>query len=217
MISISINKKLADCGWAEVDEIQSTEALLILAESLGKIILHPDGNYLNLVKPKSSQKAINGSFSNKYGYGEFPFHTDTAFWLRPARYIVMTSLLASDTDTVIISLGQLINMLSNNVQALAKSAIFSVKTTQVSYYTRAILENALSDGIRFDSCCMSPANKSARYLQENIIETSQKIEPAKIRWSGSNAVIIDNWKDLHGRKAIEQEFESRTLARIYVE
>jgi hypothetical protein len=107
MRSISINKKLADCGWVEVDEIRSTEALIILAESLGKIIPHPDGNHLNLVKPKSSEKAINGSFSNKYGYGEFPFHTDTAFWLQPARYIVMASLLASDTETVIISLGQL--------------------------------------------------------------------------------------------------------------
>jgi alpha-ketoglutarate-dependent taurine dioxygenase len=138
MKSSSIDKKLADYGWAEVDEIRSTEALLILAESIGKIIPHPDGNHLNVVKPKSSKNAINGSFSNKYGYGEFPFHTDTAFWLQPARYIVMASLLASDTDTVIINLGQLVNMLSNNVQALAKSAIFSLKTTQVSYYTRAI-------------------------------------------------------------------------------
>jgi alpha-ketoglutarate-dependent taurine dioxygenase len=213
---MSINKKLTDYGWAEVDEIRSTESLLILAESIGKIIPHPDGNHLNVVKPKSSEKAINGSFSHRYGYGEFPFHTDTAFWLQPARYIVMASLLASDTDTVIIDLGQLVNMLSNNVQALAKSAIFSVKTMQVSYYTRAILGNALSDGIRFDSCCMSPANESARCLQKNLVETSQKIEPAKIRWSGSNAVVIDNWKALHGRKAIEQEFESRTLARIYV-
>jgi alpha-ketoglutarate-dependent taurine dioxygenase len=213
---MSINKKLTDYGWAEVDEIRSTEALLVLAKSIGKIIPHPDGSHLNVVKPKSFAKAINGSFSNKYGYGEFPFHTDTAFWLQPARYIVMASMLASDTDTVIIDLGQLVNMLSNNIQMLAKSAIFSVKTTQVSYYTRAILGNTLSDGIRFDSCCMSPANESARCLQKNIIETSQKIEPVKIRWSGSNAVVIDNWKALHGRKAIDQEFESRTLARIYV-
>jgi hypothetical protein len=42
---MSINKKLADYGWAEVDEIRSTEALLILAESIGKIIPHPDGNH----------------------------------------------------------------------------------------------------------------------------------------------------------------------------
>jgi alpha-ketoglutarate-dependent taurine dioxygenase len=216
MKSISINKKLENYGWVEINEIRSTESLLALAESIGKIIPHPDGNHLNLVKPKSRELGINGSFSNKYGYGEFPFHTDTAFWLKPARYIVMTSLLASDTDTVIIGLGQLLNMLSNNVQALAKSAIFSVKTSQTSHYTCAALGSTLCDGIRFDSCCMSPANESARCLQESIIETTQNIEPAQIRWSGSNAVVIDNWKALHGRKAIEQEFESRTLARIYV-
>jgi alpha-ketoglutarate-dependent taurine dioxygenase len=212
---LNINK-LFDHGWVEVDGIRSTEALLALAESIGKIIPHPDGNSLNLVKPKSYEKAIKGSFSNRYGYGDFPLHTDTAFWLQPARYIIMASLFESNVDTVVISLFQLLNMLSKNIKSLAKSAIFIVKTTETSYYTHINLGDELSDGIRFDPCCMFPANENARLLKEKIIEVSKNIETVKIRWSGNNAVIIDNWKALHGREAILKGFESRTLARIYV-
>ncbi len=106
------NLELFEKGWTELEGISSAEDLLRIARSLGDITPHPNGDYLEIVTPKDGENLMKGTFSQRYGYSSFPLHTDTAFWPRPARYLVLGMLAKSECDTFILSVRSIINSLS---------------------------------------------------------------------------------------------------------
>lgn len=204
-------KLLHDVGWAEIDCVPNKKALQEIAQDLGIMIPGPSGEYVSVLCPVLNHESRSKSFSYHYGLGKFPLHTDTAFWKVPARYLVMMSDRPSSTDTNVLSSRGVQEVLGSK---LARRAIFSIRTIRSNHYGTVLLENARS-GIRYDPCYMKPANKSAEELVELLDSITTKHLHA-IRWTGVNALIIDNWRSMHGRGSVDEEDLGRRLTRIYV-
>lgn len=204
-------------GWAEIDGIPSPERVLSLAEENGIITPHPNGEKYNVIKPSDGVASIKGTFSSTYGFEEFPLHTDTAFWPKPARYIVMAIFREDKNATFIINTERIVSGLSRRAKSAAKTAIYKVKIPSGVHFTSFILKESGTRGYRFDPCCMSPANESAKLFHAEFKEALGEVEPFKVSWSGNNALVVDNWKTMHGRSAIMCASGSRELLRIYVE
>ena len=48
------------------------------------------------IRPESKDSAKTNTLSSRYGTDAFPFHTDTAHWERPARYLALYCIDAGE-------------------------------------------------------------------------------------------------------------------------
>ncbi|WP_064662763.1 TauD/TfdA family dioxygenase [Pseudoalteromonas sp. MQS005] len=202
-------------GVVIIDNISSRAELKRLAKSIGEIRPHPNGENIATLKSSDGRSSLPGTLSNIYGLSAFPFHTDTAFWGIPARYVVMGMFSKSQCTTNYISLSDITRVVSNDFRAKAEKSIYLVETFEGCKYTSPIFcQNGVS-GIRFDPNIMKPANVHAERFHSELLEALRSIEPRKIHWDGNKAVVFDNWKNLHGRSAVNNE--RREIFRIYLE
>ncbi len=204
-------------GWLEFSGIESIQSVLTLANEFGDIIAHPDGNEFNIITPRKKNNSYPGTLSHLHEYGEFPLHTDTAFWSVPARYIVLAMLIENNNSTLVVSADKIFNSLDAEVKKIAREAVFKVETPFGEFDTRAIFEKSGEIGIRFNACCMTPSNSSAEIFFEEFDRALKHIRPNQIQWTGNKAIVIDNWKVVHGRPAIIDPIDNeRSLIRVYV-
>jgi len=202
-------------GWVEIEGVSSTEYMLEIAASLGSIRPHPNGEKLSILTPSYGEHSIKGTFSNRYGFSSFPLHTDTAFWSEPSRYIVIGMFMKSDSNTYLIQTSDVFSKLSTKALNYAKSATYVIDTIEGKKYTSLLFSQFSENGLRFDPCCMKPINKAAKYFHNEFCGLLENIKVNSIEWTGNKAVVIDNWKCLHGRSAIAEDEHSRELMRIY--
>lgn len=206
---------LKEKGWTEFKSGSTDSELISIASNIGNILKHPNGQEVFELKPKLENEALAGTFSNKHGLKDFPLHTDTAFYKRPARFILMHSVQSNTCDTTILKKIDFWNLLTDLDKKNAERAIYLVKTNREKFYTSFIFKENNEYGIKYDPTCMSPFNKYAKEFDQSFQKIISKIEPTRINWTEGKTLIIDNWKNLHGRKSAEKDI-TRILKRIYI-
>lgn len=202
-------------GVVEIESNSTDNELISIASAVGDIVEHPNGQTVFTLTPKTSKNTVKGTFSNRFGFNEFPIHTDTAFLPKPVRYVLFHTVGKSTCDTTLVNINQILDCLTSKELSLLERAVFVVKTNQTSFYASLFFGNNSKEGFRYDPTCMSPTNKSAKKIEPILQNVLAKIVPYNITWSGNKTVIIDNWKSLHGRSAIGNDTE-RQLKRIYI-
>jgi alpha-ketoglutarate-dependent taurine dioxygenase len=202
-------------GWTEFKSGSTDTELISIASQVGNILKHPNGQDVFILKPKLKNAASYGTFSSKHGLADFPLHTDTAFYKNPARFILMHSVQSNNCETTILRKIDFWVLLSDLDKKKAERAIYIVKTNREKFYTSLIFNQKNEYGIKYDSTCMFPFNKNAKEFDQIFQEIITKIEPIKIEWTEGKTLIIDNWKNLHGRQSAEAE-TTRILKRIYI-
>jgi alpha-ketoglutarate-dependent taurine dioxygenase len=213
MNTTEILDKLEINGWIEIENITSDEDLIDISKSIGQIITHPSGHIINRLKPNNGNEKVKGTFSNRFGFGNFPLHTDTAFWTIPVRYVLLSSTRISSCPTFVVSTSSLFNQLNLSDLKEIERAIFKIKIPSNQFYSSLIFRENNIEGLKYDSACMVPANRQAKNFVDKLEKS--KIRMNEINWSGNKAVIIDNWKMLHARGTAFRD-ENRELSRIYI-
>lgn len=206
---------LKEKGWAEFNSDSTDSELISIASNLGEIIKHPNGQSVFSLKPKSEDNAVKGTFSGKHGLNHFPLHTDTAFYKKPVRYILMHSINPSNCDTTLLSKNSFWDLMTKVQKTKAERAIYLVKTNREKFYTSFIFRDNDEQGFKYDPSCMSPANKYAKEFDKIFNEILLDISLINIKWSGNKTILIDNWNILHGRKSAQNDIK-RELKRIYI-
>ena len=209
-ISLKVN------GWTEFRSGSSDTELISIALKIGNILKHPNGQNVFTLKPKLEYEAIKGTFSNRYGLNDFPLHTDTAFFERPARYILMHSIKANGCDTTILSKINFWDSLTQSDKKKAERAVYLIKTNCAKFYTSFLFQENGTRGIKYDPSCMFPANKYAKEFDLKFQEILSKTKPLSLKWTDGKTIIIDNWINLHGRKSAKKDI-NRQLKRIYID
>ncbi|MFL4294132.1 TauD/TfdA family dioxygenase [Enterobacter asburiae] len=202
--------------YCRVEGCTSLEGFLTLARGLGEILHHPNGELYDIVTANDGTGAKRGSFSQRFGFQEFPLHTDTAFWEIPARLLIMWSPKASNTPTTMLSWRNILAFFSECDKKNIQNAIFTVHTYERIKYSGLNFISAGSRGFRYDPNIMVPANGPADEFVKVYNEIINYVKSTEFHWYGSNALVLNNWNMLHGRKGIENMHESRTIFRIYV-
>lgn len=208
-----MTEKIAKYGW-EVFDVESIDdfSLLEISKRYGTSFPDSNGNLIQTLKAKEKGTGIRNSFSYNFGFSSIPFHTDAAFNELPARYILFTSILPSETTTNIIDLKFLSESLNDDELTILKKAIFLIKTPQEQKFSNLFFNNY--NGLRFDPNIMFPYNSYAKKSLEIIDSQINNLEPVRINWNKKSILIIDNWRCLHSRGKIEDK--NRTLKRIYI-
>jgi len=206
---------LNENGFVELESGSSDNELIDIATKVGKIVPHPNGEMVFILTPKDENTAFKGTFSYDHGFGEFPLHTDTAFLKRPVRYLLLHMVDKSPCDTTIIPVKKVLENLSEYEMDVLKRAIYIVKTHKEQFYTSISFKEGSIEGFKYDPSCIFPFNKSAKEIEPKLKRIISEINLLDIKWTGNKTIILDNWKNLHGRKAVGNNYE-RKLKRIYI-
>jgi hypothetical protein len=74
---------------------------------------------------------------------------------------------------------------------------------------------SVSGQIRFDQGCMAPADRTGANALRLMAELVAESEPIRVEWRAARAVVIDNWRCLHGRGTMPDGGDpGRRLLRI---
>lgn len=205
-MSRELKSRISINGYVELFNIRSLEEAIAATSNLSDILTLNGEVYQKLI-PLDRNEAISRSFSSKYGYESFPLHTDTAFWITPARFVVFFMECISNTATNVLAIQDVKRLIEFSRQY---NPIFTRKTTQGVIYSQPWTE---SYGGRFvyDPCYMKPENKAAKYFMDLLDDLSSNAQ--RICWSGEKVLILDNWHTLHGREKCDDM--QRMLHRFY--
>lgn len=170
------------------------------------------------LKPTLHSKASPVSYSGIFGLNEFPLHTDMAHWKRPPRYLVLVSEKGSaDVRTPLLDSSKLIETIG--YQKLTRALVQPRRPVRGRLPLMRLLQ-AANENIsifRWDSVFLkpaSPAGATGVAALENAI-AAEVSYPLCLHDQGCG-VVIDNWRMLHGRSAVEQKDQCRLISRAYL-
>jgi Taurine catabolism dioxygenase TauD, TfdA family len=171
--------------------------VLNFARRLGQPISGRKGELVESLRPAWPEEASPRSLSAIHGMHPFPFHTDGAHYSRPPRYLVLACISPGTTvvPTVLNSFKDL--GLTEHELARCRTATFLIKNGRRSFYSTIL--DSMRGFVRFDEACMTPTSADAATILEVIRSRLIDREPVQIRWRSGDAVVLDNWRILHGR------------------
>ncbi len=213
-----IKDKVINSGWACLD-VPITEPLSEVAKLLGDIFPVKNHSITSIIKQQNKNLDSN-SLSSRFGFGEFPLHTDGATFSIPPRFILLRAAVndTSKQSTIIAHFEW--PEPSSEFYKLWADAMMIVETGTSNFFAPLISRKTHNrdDFIRYNPCCMFPACNSSHHsfkLFQSFILEAQLHE---VEWVKGQVVVLDNWRVLHGRSIAKspQNIGMRELERCWV-
>lgn len=190
--------------------------LLRLIEPLGRVRVDPrNPEPVRDIQPQQADAAKPNTLSSRYGTGGFPFHTDTAHWDRPARYLLLYCVSPGDGMRPTRLQDSRAWQLTDQEMDLACRALWAVGHRRVRLAHLAVrVRGRLL--VRYDMDCMRPMTSEASELKallQHRIETT--VETSNI-WEPGSLLVIDNHRMVHARGVAPKPDANRLLKRILI-
>lgn len=188
------------------------KAMLDVAESLGEVFKVSTMPLVQTLTPRLKENECDHTYSGNFGVNEFPFHTDLAHWYIPPRYLFLRCIRpAANVATRLIDRASLIH--SSTDELLTRAQFMPRKRLDRK---ANLLKVWNGDIFRWDSMFIMPVNKTGKLLKEHIEHRLRSIQPNDLFLNNvGDGLLIDNWRMLHGRSAIDRESMDRKIERVY--
>lgn len=205
-------------GWVRVPGVKTHQDFLALAECLGQPVPSPTGELIKAIRPTARDNARPGTLSAAYGTSAFPFHTDTAFWPLPSRYVLLRAHGDLRRRTLVWPVTAMLWQGCRDLSAIAAQSIWRVPCGRSApFYCSMRFRHRDRLGWRVDTTCMVPANSAARDLNNLIAPLLVDIEQGiSVDWMDDTVLVLDNWAVLHSRGPAPCSESERIVERIYV-
>lgn len=212
-----IHNDLDSAGWSQLD-LETPVDIDSIAKSLGPTITDArTGSFFTDLMPYWIESAPKESMSSTVGTAEQPLHTDGAHLCEPPRYIILFCMDPGEAPCPTHVWQIDIQQLERDWPSLLSDPnwIFDDRLNP-PFYSPILqsVRNILK--IRFDPCCMRPANHSGLRVTDALNELRKYTRRFAVQWNEGRAIIIDNWRCLHGRGAGSIDSPSRRLRRWYI-
>ncbi|MHC2256472.1 L-asparagine oxygenase [Bradyrhizobium embrapense] len=190
--------------------------LLDIVRPLGNIRMDPRSPMpVRDIRPQRPNSAKANTLSSRYGTDAFPFHTDTAHWDQPARYLVLFCVHPGNGQRETLLQDSRVWKLEEDETELACRALW--KTGHVRPRL-CMLAQRSADGIavRYDKDCMRPMTREARELEALVEQRINCSEKTHVSWEPKCLLIIDNQRMVHARGSSARPDANRVLKRILI-
>lgn len=203
-----------------VTHIRNGEDLLIMtrriALAFGEVVPTRRGNdAFDVLSPIDPATSRESSLSAQFGSGEFPFHTDTAHWVVPSRYIVLACVNPGTESRPTRLLDWRDVSLSQQDSELLKTAAFRVVNGRRSFFSSVLSSKRIF--VRYDPGCMVPVDSMSKRVKNFMSGLKNERATKEVEWTTGKVVVIDNWRVLHGRAAADTTSSDRSLIRFTIQ
>lgn len=199
------------------------QATIDIAQSIGKVIDIPallprSGIHtVQSLAPRQAHNSERYGYSKSFGLGKFPMHTDLAHWNRPPRFILLRCISGSRTvGTLLLPASAIESRVDATVlnKALARPRRPGKSESLLPFPLMFGCHPA--KGFRWDSLFLVPINKAASQIAE-VMSANYWDESTTVPLSDvGDTLIVDNWRCLHGRSAVDPNDISRNIERVYL-
>jgi alpha-ketoglutarate-dependent taurine dioxygenase len=201
-------------GWLLLD-FPAASSLVDFAANFGKPVPSRNGGSLSeILTPKDSVEAKPNSLSRFYGFGAFPFHTDSATHEKAPRLIFLRLVDNSSSDRPTVIVDPL--LLSSEAQRRKlQNDVWVINGGTTAFYSTLLTRAPDGMCLRYDPHCMRPAH--ARFVESQAVIESliSKAEVHTVDWVANQLLVLDNWRVLHGRGCTASgEDRNRLLERV---
>jgi L-asparagine oxygenase len=206
---------LRHAGYSFTRAVCQTDLLHVL-QGLGEVRVDPRSPELvRDIRPQSADSANTNTLSSRYGTDQFPFHTDSAHWDRPARYLVLYCVDPGKGNRPTLLQDSRAWRLSDAEKDLACRALWKTghvrpRLCMVAQHSKDCLT------IRYDKDCMRPMTAEARELELIINSRITHSAQTQIDWEPECLLVIDNQRMVHARGKSNRIDSSRVLKRILI-
>lgn len=209
-------------GYVNLRHTEDALSTLELAKNIGTVLdlQENDPAYpsteIDILTPKDKTLHQPNRYHGIFGLDEYPAHTDLAHWFRPPRYILLRALRGTPTvKTFIYPAEALLDFLPKK---LAARALFFPRTARIVTALPFQISRGSKFTARFDPVFIRPANAEAKHCMDifrsdSFLSTRKSIILSKPRY----ALILDNWRCLHGRSSVPASEKNRAIERVYLE
>jgi alpha-ketoglutarate-dependent taurine dioxygenase len=167
------------------------------------------------IRPQPSQFAKENTLSSRYGTDGFPFHTDTAHWDRPARYLALYCVDPGEGKRATLLQDSRVWYLDEFEKELACRALW--KTGHLQPRLCMLAEAAGAEiAVRYDMDCMRPMTREARELKVLVEARISCSAQLRIEWRPECLLIIDNRRMVHARGKSSRPDKRRVLKRMLI-
>ena len=201
-------------GFAEIVDFDPSISTLQIAQELGCSIGAVVWGHTQQLKASGFGEKGDNTYGGNFGFGELPLHTDFAHWFRPPRYLLLRCVVGSPlVATRVLGLGDVEHVIS---PSLMRRALVSPRRRMDG---KMFLLRMLTDDVfRWDQLFLKPQNAAAREVAELMLNHVARLPCVNLVLSRpGHAVVIDNWRALHGRSFVPAAGCLRQLERIYLE
>jgi hypothetical protein len=207
-------------GWSSGNveartDVEFVEQLMSVGRSLGlPTATRTGGRLYDTIRPTDRNLARACSLSRVFGLDEFPLHVDTAHWAIPCRFLLLGCYSATSgyTDTEMLDASAL--TFDVDEQDLLHNATFRIKTGRHSFF--ASIRCKSRPFIRFDPGCMYPMSSDGRAALSLFTKERWTGHIHRVTWRCKTAVLIDNWRMLHARSAVDSRDTDRVLFKVSI-
>lgn len=210
----SVLRQIQELGYADLGTTDKSEPTLRVAERTGSSIgANVFGSVERLGVTKLGAKGPN-TYGGVFGLAELPLHTDLAHWFRPPRYVLLRCIDGSPyVSTRILDRSQVEREITPK---LMQRAVFSPRRPLDGKLY--LLRMLTRDAIRWDDLFLIPKNAAAHEVKARMASPALTRQAQEIFLAQpGRAILLDNWRVLHGRSAVPKDSLSRQLDRVYLD
>ena len=190
------------------------ETTISVAHRIGKPAHLSGFRIVQTLMPKAAQAAPPNTYSGIYGVNEFPFHSDLAHWSIPPRFLLLRCRRPSESAHT--KLLKFDSILAQEPEEPLSLAHFRQRRRLEGRMSILKLKQGLIH--RWDERFLVPYNEFARDLFTSVARRLSLSAPVSVALPIPGAcLLIDNWRMLHGRTAIDPGEMDRCLERVYLE
>ena len=174
----------------------------------------PSGSMNRFLVARDHSAATQNSASRIYGLGTFPLHTDYAYLVRPPHYLLLRSHLGETLTATKLFNPQ--ESLGSNWEDFIRTSTWRISSGR-SIRAGSMRVPGTNLGFRWDPYLMRPLNSAATDASSTMeLLMQSSIDVHNYVWRNSRqALLIDNWRVLHGRGSIV-EAEHRCMERVFL-
>lgn len=199
---------LQKTGYQEFNETTIYSVIQTLTQKNNQIYKVED----SLLMPKTNSNKFHNSLSQEFGLNAFPFHTDGAHRIIPPKWLILEykGLRPSNSATTLLDTLHLQNDRVN--ENFFFNEIYLVTGGKISFLTTLVNKTQCKSPIfRWNSLIMKKLN-SKEHNNLNIFERSIS---HRFEWIKGKILVIDNWRILHGREAINEDDKTNRIIHRY--
>lgn len=212
---------LREDGYAICTGLNRDTSTLEFARTIGTVInLHsvhkayPD-RLVDTLRPQERCTSRLNYYHGNYGFETYPAHTDLAHWQIPPRFLLLRGRAGvGHVSTHVYGTRSLAEILP---KGQIKRAIFVPRNARVTTALRMNISRFEEFSLRWDPLFIRPVNSYAYTCVEILISTSLEQRRKSFVLGDNLALIIDNWRALHGRSTVPLSDRTRMIERVYLE
>jgi hypothetical protein len=191
----------------------------VIAPLLGDPVALGQSGFLHRLSPRSERASTPNTYSGMHGLAAFPFHTDLAHYDLPPRYLMLRCVSGfQEVATLLLDGLALVDAIGPTLLGRSLVQPRRARAGRRPLLTLYAPHHGTRGRLRWDAAFIQPASPLGREGCARIATGIAESAPKSIALlHPGDTLVVDNWRMLHARSRVPQQYSGRVIERAYLE